>query len=335
MDRFAKGILGGLAGGLKAVGEVADDDIKSRKIAERDAVLEARALNMQRLQQEYQTSERKANQAFQTRNEAKDMAADASLAGYLRGDNQVAGGDAYAVPIGKDDYKKTMDSKGLLAIKAMEKSDTQGDIENKRNADRDKLDAERFEWDKEKFPASQASEIEKQMNYLAKAMPDVPKEEILKLVLKSKDGKTDLGREKLYSDTFEKTLKALSQDMAPTPEMIDAAHVKAVKVSGFNPDINTSTPSSATDTPQRGKDGKLYIKKPDGWYLVEDEKPTALKQATEKKPEPIQPSTEELKERTYETIKGNAQKSKEAEEKIKQGILSGWDKLRKVGNKRE
>jgi hypothetical protein len=129
------------AGGAKAYGDVVDDRIKTKLDLAKEAALEARMKNMMELQQKYQTSERLADQEFQTRNEADKKAQDQSLVNYMSGVSEV-GGDEYSVPIDKNDFKKGMSADAILAVKSLESAEEEKEYKRGRDIEEDKLKRE-------------------------------------------------------------------------------------------------------------------------------------------------------------------------------------------------
>ena len=302
MGLLSSMLTGGAAGGFQAYGQVKDEEIKAAREAEKEAALTARMENMARLQREYQTSERLADQAFKTRNEARDMAAENSLAGALRGDNQDLGGDAYSVKADANDFKGTMNAKGLLALEEREyrKEDRQtqeADRQYKKDRDiiTDQLARERIEAMKGRGTSNELKDNELY--------------------------------NRAYTTMFAKYIAAGMDDA----EADEKAHEYASSVSGM--DLSNSENNNA---PKQGKDGKMYIKKGDGWYRVDEDKPEKPKPAAKTPPPPQPQLTEaEKRENTAWMIEENKLKSQNAYNSGIDKIGNAWSKLRKIGNRSE
>ena len=245
MGLLSSMLTGGAAGGFQAYGQVKDEEIKSAREAEKEAALTARMENMARLQREYQTSERLATQAFQTRNEAKELSEDASLAGYLRGDNQDLGGDAYSVKADAKDFKETMGAKGLLSIRALESAE-----QNKKDdsAYRDKkllIDEKVADAQINKYNKDDSNGYKKQFEELSSIYgADKAKE-----ILLSKTDKESFSRQKLAVDAYNDMIKSESGGIAPEPELIQRVNKRIYDIYGV--DVNGFEKGAPASSSQR------------------------------------------------------------------------------------
>jgi len=172
------------------------------------------------------------------------------------------------------------------------------------------------------YESGKPTDLEKQYKFLEGVLgTDVAKQ----FVLKSKDVKTDLGREKLYSDVYTSLFKAASEMGEVTQEREAKIKETAKSISGFDPEQGSGAKTDQGNMLDILLN-KINTSKP------QDREGLSILQQRQETPTL---SEEEKRMRTQALIKGNAKQSEEAVDNAGKKLGSYWDKLRKIGNQKE
>lgn len=214
MGYGALGILsGGVAGGAKAVGEVAESRIKSSLDDKKTSALEKKQMNMQRLSQEFQKNERTSGQEFDVEQEGS-----------------------------RRKYEEDVTERGIIQEeKTYRRRKDESDKEYKRRQEEEEKTYQRRIEEKRDLPV----DAEKNYNFIIDVLK-IPEADARAMMTKSyTDTKSGMKKRELYASIYTDLKKAAAEmGTEITPNIDKEMKDTAANISGFRPEIGEDDRSS-------------------------------------------------------------------------------------------